>query len=302
MHLDRYYVFRPEAMEEEMRRRAFPGFVAAAILLVVLLSLPVPEGAAGETPATVETPANSGVVTESPTHKGWEIGARVAYWFSTVDGDLRVDGNGIRGSTINLRDDLGISRADMGCFEIFGQYGRHHVTVGYLEADYSGSNNIPREIIAKGQTYPAGSLVEGNVRLKVYEFEYQYDFLRRENILSGLTLGAIAKILYTEGHTSSYAPALGLSGQGNFYAPIPMLGIGAQIGILPNWLEFRGKLTGSHFSGNTFLGADAAFSLTLLPFTELSVGYKYIQYDYEKDNVLLDITMSGPYVGLTIKY
>ncbi|OPY13853.1 MAG: hypothetical protein A4E69_01456 [Syntrophus sp. PtaB.Bin138] len=35
---------------------------------------------------------------------------------------------------------------------------------------------------------------------------------------------------------------------------------------------------------------------------DLTCGYKYIKYDYEQDNVMLDITLSGPYVGLTIRY
>lgn len=42
------------------------------------------------------------------------------------------------------------------------------------------------------------------MRLQTLELEYQYDFLRLENFLSGMSLGAIGKILYVEGHTSSW--------------------------------------------------------------------------------------------------
>ena len=252
-------------------------------------------------PAAVETAGQNVTAVDAPK-RTWEFGAKISYWFSDVSGDLRIDGNGIRGTTIDLKDDLGFDGADMGFFEAYGRYGRHRLTVGYQNAEYSGSTNIPREIIAKGQTYPAGSLVEGNLRLQTLELEYQYDFLRLENVLSGMSLGAIGKILYVEGHTSSVAPALGLSGQGNFYAPIPMLGVGVQAGLLANWLEFRGKVTGSTFSGNTFMGVDAALSLTPIPYMDLTCGYRYIKYDYEQDNVMLDITLSGPYVGLTIRY
>lgn len=251
--------------------------------------------------AVVEPAGENATVIDAPK-RAWEIGAKVSYWFSDVSGDLRIDGNGIRGSTIDLKDDLGFDRSEMGFFEAYGRYGRHRLTVGYQNAEYLGSTNIPREIIAKGQTYPAGSLVEGTLRLQTLELEYQYDFLRLDKILAGLSLGAIGKILYVEGHTSSVAPALGLSGQGNFYAPIPMLGVGVQAGLLANWLEFRGKVTGSTFSGNTFMGADAALSLTPFPYLDMTCGYKYITYDYEQDNVMLDITLSGPYVGVTIRY
>lgn len=262
-----------------MRKHHFARFAAAAIILVVLVFQSAPADAAD-----------------------WEIGARVSYWFSTVDGDLRVDGNGLQGTTINLKDDLGFSNAYMGYVEAFGQFGRHHLTASYVSADYSGSTNIPRTIIFKGQTYPAGSLVEAELKLKVMNFEYQYDFVKIKNILAGLSVGAIGKIMYIEGETSSQAPGLGLSGQGSFYAPIPMLGIGAQMGILANLLELRGKVTGSNFSGNTFYEADAALALTPFPFTELSCGYRIIKYDYEKDALLFNITMSGPYVGLAIRF
>ena len=146
------------------------------------------------------------------------------------------------------------------------------------------------------------SITQADIKLKVIDFEYQYDFLRFDQILSGLSFGGIGKIMYVEGHTNSFAPALGLSGQGSFYAPIPMLGLGARLGLLGNWLEVRGKATGSNFSGNTFYEADAALALRLIPFTELSGGYRVIRYDYGKNNLVFNVTLSGPYVGLTVLF
>lgn len=289
-------------MKTETGPRKHHGAAFAAAWILLAFGLQFAQAGANEgIPPTIDSAGESRTTADSPK-RAWEVGAKVSYWFSDVTGDLRIDGNGIRGSTIDLKDDLGFDRSDMGYFEAYGRYGRHRLTVGYQNAEYSGSTNIPREIIAKGQTYPAGSLVEGTLRLQTLELEYQYDFLRLEKVLSGLSIGAIGKILYVEGHTSSAAPALGLSGEGNFYAPIPMLGIGVQAGLVANWLEFRGKVTGSNLSGNTFTGADAALLLTSFPFMDLSFGYKYITYDYEKDNLMLDITLSGPYVGLTIRY
>ena len=283
-----------------LQSHPFARIALATLMLAALLAQSATSSAADDAPAVVEPPGKAGAVA-SPK-RAWEIGAKVSYWFSDAGGDLRIDGNNIRGSTIDLKDDLGFDRAEMGFFEAYGRYGRHRLTVGYQNAEYSGSTNIPREIIAKGQTYPAGSLVEATLRLQTLELEYQYDFLKLEKVMSGLSIGAIGKILYVEGHTSSVAPALGLRGEGNFYAPIPMLGIGVRAGLLENWLAFQGKVTGSTFSGNTFMGADVALSLTPFPFMDLSCGYKYITYDYEQDNVMLDITLSGPYVGLTIRY
>jgi hypothetical protein len=276
--------------------------LAAAVILAGFALCSAPAHAQGQSSNTAP-PAESTAGVESPKKPDWEVGARVSYWFSTIDGDLRVDGpNGLQGTTVNLKDDLGIDRAYLGAVEAYGRFGRHHVTVGYVETDYSGSTNIPRDILFKGQTYPAGTFVEAELKFKVLNVEYQYDFLRFEDVLSGLSIGGIGKIMYVEGHTTSQAAAIGLSGQGNFYAPIPMIGIGAQLGMLRNLLELRGKFTWSNFSGNTFSEGDGALALRLIPFTELSAGYRIIKYDYEKDALLFNITMSGPYLGLTILY
>jgi len=285
-----------------MLKHHFARLAAAAITLVVLVFQPVRADAAGDAPGTSDSAGGREVASDSSNKKGWESGARVSYWFSSIDGDLRVDGNGIQGTTIDLKNDLGVSNAYMGYVEAYGQFGRHHLMASYVHADYSGSTNIPRTLIFKGQTYPAGSLVEAELTFKVMNFEYQYDFLRLENVLAGMSVGVIGKIMYIEGETSSQAPTLGLYGQGSFYAPIPMLGIGAQLSILENLLGLRGKVTGSNFSGNTFYEADAAFSLTPLSFIELSCGYRIIKYDYEKDALIFNITMSGPYVGLALRY
>lgn len=53
---------------------------------------------------------------------------------------------------------------------------------------------------------------------------------------------------------------------------------------------------------NTFYRADAALALTPFPFTELMCGYKIISYDCEKDNLILDSTMSGSYIGVEIRF
>ena len=282
-----------------MRKDRFLWLVSATSGLVVLVFLYSTVNAEEQLSATADTSAKVG---EPSPKKYWELGARVSYWFSNISGNVRVDSNVIQGTTIDLKNDLGIDRSYMGYFEIYGQFGRHHLTAGYVDTDYSGSTNIPRTLIFGGKTYPAGSLVQAEIKLKVIDFEYLYDFLRFDQFLSGLSFGGIGKIMYVEGHTSSFAPALALSGQGSFYAPIPMLGLGARLGLLGNWLEVRGKATGSNFSGNTFYEADAALALRLIPFTELSGGYRVIRYDYEKNNLFFNVKLSGPYVGLTILF
>lgn len=196
------------------------------------------------------TPVEGGTAVDTPKRRGWETGAKAAYWFSNVDGDLRIDGNGIRGSAVRLEDDLDISKAESGTVEIFGRCGRHRLTAGCLESEYSGSTHIPRESVSKGQTCPAGSRGRGQPETHNHGIGIPVRLSETRNVPAGLSVGAIGKVLYTEGQTSGQAPALGLSGQGCFYATVPMLGIGFQPDLLADWLEYCGKVSGSRFPGS----------------------------------------------------
>ena len=105
------------------------------------------------------------------------FGAHAEYWIPTFKGDLRVDGNGVEGTEINLNNDLGISNENFPGVEAFFGVGNHELRL---------------------------------MNSSVYD------------------------------------------NKKDIHVPIPMIGLGAKIGLLANILEARAKFVGMGYSGSFF--------------------------------------------------
>ena len=57
----------------------------------------------------------------------FEIGARGLYWFPSFKADIKVDGAGLVGNNLNLKDTLGVGNESFPSFEVFVGHGRHRL-------------------------------------------------------------------------------------------------------------------------------------------------------------------------------
>ena len=74
------------------------------------------------------------------------FGASADYWIPTFKGDLRVDNNGVTGTEINLKDDLGISNENIPGAEAYFGVGNHEITLAYSQVNLSGDKDITRQL------------------------------------------------------------------------------------------------------------------------------------------------------------
>ena len=125
------------------------------------------------------------------------------------------------------------------------------------------------------------------------DLEYQYNFLDMENILAGFSLAAIGQIKYIDGEAKMSAPAIGTKADITGWAPIPMVGLGAHVGLLAGILEARAKVTGVAYSSNHLYEALADLSLTPFPFLDIHAGYKVIRLKIDRNDVFLDSRIYG---------
>ena len=153
-----------------------------------------------------------------------------------------------------------------------------------------------------GQTFAAGSDVNTDLKLRMLDLEYQYKFLDLENILAGFSLSAIGQIKYIDGEAKSRAPATATSADFTVRVPIPMVGVGAHIGLLAGLLEARAKVTGVAYSRNYLYEGLADLSSTPFPFLDIHGGYKIIRLKIDHNDKFLDTQFQGPYVGLTVSF
>jgi hypothetical protein len=216
-----------------------------------------------------------------------------------------VDENGIRGTQLDVKDDLGVGNESFPVVEVFAGIGKHHISAMYTQFHYSGTKTIKEPITFAGQTYSANSRVESDLKTKMLDIEYQYDLLNLENILAGFSIGVIGKIRYIDGDAELKSPTLGsqYDQKETFQVPVPMVGVGAHIGLIANLLEARLKATGMGYSNSVFIDAMADISVTPFPFLDIHGGYRYMKLKLDDvSDVYADMQFSGPYVAITVGF
>jgi hypothetical protein len=232
----------------------------------------------------------------------FEIGARGYYWFPGFKTDMKADSAGLSGTDINLKDNLDIGTKSFPSVEVFGGLGKHHLGLTYTPIGYSGSTTLATRIDFNGKTFAKGTNVDTDLKLRMLDLEYRYTFLNMENILAGFSLDVIGQVKYIDGEAKMNAPAAGTEADFTIRAPIPMVGVGAHVGLLLNILEARAKITGVSYSGNYSYEALADLSLTPFPLLDIHAGYKVIRVHIDRNDVYLNSEFSGPYVALTVSF
>jgi outer membrane protein len=233
------------------------------------------------------------------------FGVRADYWIPTFKGDLRVDDNGVPGTPINLKDDLGISNDNIPGVEAYFGIGDHEISLAYSRINLSGAKNIDNKIVFNGETYIANAYVESELTSNMIDLEYQYKLLNFKNILAGLSFGIIGKVKYFDGEVKIHSSKSGSvdDTQKNIHVPIPMIGVGAKIGLLANILEARAKITGMGYSGSFFYDALADIAVTPFPFLNIHGGYRAMSLKIDSvSDVYAKMDFYGPYAGLAISF
>jgi outer membrane protein len=241
----------------------------------------------------------------TPSVFAFGFGAQAQYWIPTFNGDLRVDDNGIAGTNINLKDDLGIGNENIAGVEAFFGIGNHEFTLAYSYVDLSGSKYLERNIVFKGNTYSTNALVESDLKTSMIDFEYQYKLINIKNILAGLSVGIIGKVKYFDGEArmNSSTPGSAYDNKENIRIAIPMLGMGAKIGLIANMLEARAKVTGIGYSDSFFYDAMADISVTPFPFLNIYGGYRAMSLKIDDiSDIYAKMDFYGPYAGLSISF
>lgn len=229
-----------------------------------------------------------------------ELGAGVLYWFPEFTGDLRADTEIVRGTKIDLQDDLGIGDESYPSIQVFAGMGDHHLGVTYTYVDYSGDEKISKEIWYGGTKFVAASRVKTDLEYHMLDLEYRYDLIDFENILAGFSLGPLARVKWLTGD-ARLESFLGEQ-EDTFNVLVPMVGAGFHVGIIADMLEARAELAGLGYMGNKFYEGLADISFTPIPLINIHGGYKLIRLDVEDVNdIYANFEFSGPYIGLDFK-
>lgn len=233
---------------------------------------------------------------------GLELGVRGYLWTPELSGDIRVDDNELAGTKLDYVDTLGLDDETSPVIEVFVGAGRHHVMLGYHQADYKGTKVLDQEVVFNGEVYQASDTVRTELKFTAMEGMYQYDVIDLENILAGFSIGLVGKVKVLKGSAQLDSEMTGERTKEDFTAPIPLLGANVHVGLINDLLEARVLATGIGYGGNTIMDAQAEVSFTPLPFLDLTGGYRFFDIDVDEDDVAFKYDTSGPYIGAAVKF
>ncbi|OGP15204.1 MAG: hypothetical protein A2054_05760 [Deltaproteobacteria bacterium GWA2_55_10] len=220
------------------------------------------------------------------------VDVEARYWFSDFDDTIRVSEGSAVGTDINLVDDLGIDDENFVEGRITLELGSHKIRYGYMPLKWEGSNTLTSSIVFNGQTYSASTNVESELKMDYHRLGYEYDIIDTLNN----KLGVIFEVKYFDVEASLKSATL--DERESFKAPIPTVGIAAQVG-LPFLFSVGGEITGISLGSDAYLvDGEAMVNLKPAPFVIISGGYRVFKLHLENDDDLADITVKGPFVML----
>lgn len=105
--------------------------------------------------------------------------------------DVRIPGD--VGTKFSLSEELEADPEFFYRIRIFYDFNdRHHIGALFAPLSIHSSGQLNRQLLFAGQTFPAGTPLEGTYQFNSYRLIYRYDFLRKEKIELGI--GFTAKI------------------------------------------------------------------------------------------------------------
>ena len=234
---------------------------------------------------------------------GPRFDAAVMYARMDLDGDVGVQNGSVNAS--NGFEDLGLddtegapgARVDV-------KWGAPHLSVAYLATSFSGTGTAEADLSQGGATIPAGATVDSDLDLDSGALLLTFDFLPTDAFELGLGFGVSA----LDFHGTVEDAATGDRVEGDQAFPFPVLALrgGARFGRL----EATALASGStiEFDGDSADFYDLDFQARWQVFEPawLELGWRQIgvDADFEEDNanVVLDLVLSGPYLGFVLSF
>ncbi|HAG50645.1 MAG: hypothetical protein A2X87_08110 [Deltaproteobacteria bacterium GWC2_42_51] len=214
------------------------------------------------------------------------------YWFTNLDSTIKVTDASIIGTELDMVDTLGMDdQENFWEARVSLELGSHKFRYGYMPLSWDGQKTITQAISFAGTTYSASTRVDSSLDIIYQRVGYRYDII---DVL-GNQLGVIfdIKVLDIEARLKDSTGVLDKSY--SVTAPIPTIGIGAQVG-LPFLFSVSAEITGVGYSGNHIIDAEAQVNFNPLPLITVSGGYRIFDVKVEDGDDKVDFKLKGPFL------
>lgn len=209
----------------------------------------------------------------------WEkFSINLGGFISTIDSNLRIGSNGLA-VNIDLEDMLGLD-SEQSVFRVDGTWRysenrRHRLDLGWFSYKRDSTKRVLNDFDVEGPdgsriTVPAGTTVESSSDVDIFKGAYSYSFIQDDRVDLGLSIG-----LYVMPIKSGLKAAglVDVNEAASFTAPLPVLGLRADIAIAPKWfLRFGSELF--YLEYDNFKGSlvNASTKLEYNPWKHVGLG------------------------------
>src|SRR5947208_6081337 len=154
---------KTELMQIRLAVRLY-AYIAAALISVVAAA-----------PANAQFKPWS--TTGPTTGEDYHIEGSVGLWWPSADITVASSGFNIVGSTVDLRNDLGLTDQRFPELSFVLRPAKSHKFLSqYIPITYTQSGTLSRRIIFNGQNFDINLPVNSSLDWKAYRFGYEYDF------------------------------------------------------------------------------------------------------------------------------
>jgi hypothetical protein len=246
------------------------------------------------------------------TGESYHIEAAADYWFPSADIVFSSGGSdrltGIPGTTIDARNDLGLTDQKFPALRAQLKAGRNKLRFQFIPIEYNQSATLARDIVFNGQRYRAGLPVTSTLDWKAYRFGYEFDVIQRSRGFIGFILEA----KYTDVTATLTAAPVGLgAGIREFdqaRAPIPAIGGTGRFYVVPN-ISITADITGFRLPDNLvkdatghYVDVDIYGTLNFTDHFGVQGGYRSLDVGYGFKTDAGSFTLKGIYLGGVVRY
>jgi len=240
-------------------------------------------------------------LTASPVCADELFSFKAAYQKLNPDGDFAVSTDSLTGTSVDMDDDLGFDDSEDYYMEAALQLGSFRLFAAYQPINFSGDGILTETIDFNGETFVTGSHVESDIDIDIYEAGLAWYLVNIDDLPVRVQLGPEVAVKYVDAQIDMTETGTGLSESESIRAPLPTVGLRGRVAVA-DLLGVIGRVGYMEYSDNSFLDVDAQVEFSPLPMVGVFAGYRYLDIDIDEDDVAIDASFDGPYVGALIRF
>ena len=239
---------------------------------------------------------------EPASGERYHIEGSIGWWWPSADLSVSSSQFDIVGTTIDFRNDLGLTDQRFPAMSLVLRPARSHkFRFQYIPIDYTQSATPHRTIVFNGQRFDVSLPVNSEVKWNAYRFGYEFDFLTRNNWFAGFILEA----KYTDLQASLASPLT--SEFVHAQAPIPAIGGIGRYYIVPG-VSITGEVTAFKIPtvqdkyGGHFADVDIYGTVNWTNNVGTQIGYRDMDVGLLVKRDSGAMTLKGLYVSIVARY